>query len=183
MDALDYKLASPSLVPWPGTSRLVGLRPLPSIAVQRAMACEDALGPLADKLATVPRCAVLASALVDPEPPHAALASYPQLVAALTPDEATHLFAAWVTVQRNSTPDDADNLQRTVKRQMLDGGAVLLDGICATNCDTPDQFYGAPSAALTDGQLTYFFIVRAAYHELYLDGGGHTRCIARQVHG
>lgn len=90
---------------------------------------------------------------------------------ALYPHQLVEVHRAWSQVQADNAPP-ADALGAALKLAMLDEAEIVVDGASAFMAPTPSEFYGKPIAELTVGQVSYYSLVRSAFHELHVDNSG-----------
>lgn len=90
-----------------------------------------------------------------------------ELSRGLYPEHIWQLYAAWGRLQQQHQPD-LDKLAKHLKWGVAHDPEIAADGVAAFVSRSPAEFYGAPTAELTIGQMAYYLLVRAAHQEVHV---------------
>lgn len=166
MDARRCKYPPFRLAPWPGRRGFVRLAVIARAAIDqaeaearelfRARGCE-AEGPAYEM---VLRAHLLAAASGLP---------VRTLLSRTSPAAMARLYLAWENLQSESLPD-AHGLSEALRRGVCKDSELVLDGEAAYLAEAPSEFYGRPISELTDGELLYYVLIRAAFIEFHVEG-------------
>lgn len=95
-------------------------------------------------------------------------ASANELLGLLGPREMVSLTADYLRAQRHATIKDFDRLSDFFRKGVNDHQAVFDDALAAWNCKRASDYYGKPLIALTQAQLMWFVMLRAAFEEFHV---------------
>lgn len=104
----------------------------------------------------------------------------------LYPEHLGLLLHAWHQAQSAATPD-IDRLDAHIRLVMFgvyddpefQDPDLILDGSVAHAAQSPADYYGRPMGELTLGQLAYYHLLRAAFHEIRVERGATTKVSKR----
>ena len=82
-------------------------------------------------------------------------------------EELNYLYDKWSKIQLDNIPPD--KFSDTVKREVILNPDTRFDAMNAYACDSSEAYYGLPVSDLTPGQLIYYYSLRAAYDEVYVN--------------
>lgn len=173
MNLARYKTAPPIAVRLSG--ELIWLNPLPRLHLQQAEAAAAALfrarecKPVGPVYEMARQAHILASALGCP---------CENVLGELQPDDLHTLWVCWAVHQSHvAFVDNPGAFREEVRKRVNDDVDVLRDGEAAYLAATPSDFYGKPVVDLTDAQVDYYTLARAAFTEFHL--GERTKEVSR----
>jgi hypothetical protein len=189
VDVRRFKNPAPRLATWPGATLggscagTVELRALPQSEIEQAeqlaaelmrvRGCEPKRGPVLELLE---RGCVLAAALGT---------TFEILAEAADGPTISRLWGEQRCLQRSTYPQSDEEMQaleETIRRRTAravtdharEGDTdVFYDAKAAHLSQSPTDFYGQPVSALTEGQVLYWTLARAAFREFHTDDGKH----------
>lgn len=158
MDVRRYKLASPSPATWPGGLR-IWFRPLPTVAVQTA-ALRAADAP--PRTAGLRRVAEVLAASITPQ------ATADDLLTALLPRQIYALAMDFIRAQ-DAAHAHWGRLGTWLRKSVNDMPEMIDDALMCWHAETAADYYGRALVDLTQAQVAWYMLARAAFKEFHVD--------------